>query len=346
MTRGHRSDEQQFDVCLSFAGEDRQFVRAVADHLKAKGVRVFFDEYEEIGLWGKDLYEHLDDVYKNAARYCVIFASRSYAKKLWTSHERRSAQERALKENREYILPARFDKTPIPGLRDTVGYVSLRKHSPQSFAELVRLKVGGHFRKEYLPPVPDILFKMVGAKSKAKQDETFSSAHSFLTTLRRMSAEERKLLYHLVRNACPAELPKNVHINIDLLRRISSFPTTKIRRLLGGLQSLGFSTTVREDDENPPGELGSSEMLVLEWHDLSLLGTADGAGIAHAMIWGATQNYCEEHGLMAWERLDFSQLSSSTAVVDDHAHAPKRRPTNTTVEPTRARPARAVHRER
>lgn len=290
----------------------------MADTLRANGVRVFFDEYEEVGLWGKDLYEHLDDVYKNAARYCVIFASGNYAKKVWTSHERRSAQERALKENREYILPARFDSTPIPGLRETVGYINLRNHSPSSFAEIIRTKIGGHFRKEYLPPVPDKLFKLLGVKSKTKKDTAYGIAHSFLTTLKRMSEEERKLLFHFFRNGCPAELPVNVHINIDLLRRASGFPPNKIRRLLGSLRSLGFTTTVREDKENPVEELGTSEMLVLEWDDLSSLDSLKGTAVASAMVFGATSDYCEVHGQMALERLDFSQLASSTSVVDVH----------------------------
>jgi hypothetical protein len=114
-----------YDVCFSFAGEDRQYVEQVAEYTKNLGIRVFYDFYEEVDLWGKDLYEHLDDVYKNSARYCVLFASRFYAKKLWTNHQRKSAQERAFKENSEYILPAKFDDTPIPGIRDTVGYVDL-----------------------------------------------------------------------------------------------------------------------------------------------------------------------------------------------------------------------------
>ena len=65
----------EYDVCLSFAGEDRIYVRLVADILKSKGVRVFYDEYEQIDMWGKDLYVHLNDIYQNAAKYCVLFAS-------------------------------------------------------------------------------------------------------------------------------------------------------------------------------------------------------------------------------------------------------------------------------
>lgn len=120
MTRARSpTEDYQYDVCLSFAGEDRRYVEQVADELRQAGVRVFYDRYEQVGLWGKDLYAHLNDVYSTAARYCVLFASRHYARKIWTNHEREAAQERAIQEHREYILPARFDDTAIPGLRRT-----------------------------------------------------------------------------------------------------------------------------------------------------------------------------------------------------------------------------------
>ena len=113
----------EYDVCLSFAGEQREYVEQVAAKLKSRGVRVFFDDYAKAALWGKDLYSHLNDIYQHFCRYCILFASKEYADKVWTSHERRSAQARALKDKQEYILPARFDDTPIPGLPDTVHYI-------------------------------------------------------------------------------------------------------------------------------------------------------------------------------------------------------------------------------
>lgn len=319
MKRSKQGEDHEFDVCLSFAGEDRAFVRDVAKELVNRGIRVFYDEYEEVGLWGKDLYEHLDDVYKNAARYCIVFVSRHYARKVWTNHERKSAQDRALKENREYILPARFDNTPVPGLRSTVGYLDLREQTPASFAEKIAKKIGGHFRGGYLPPVPDRLYKMLDTKSKKDKERIYWAALAFLTVLKRMSQDERSLLYHFFREGCPAELPHNVHINADLLRRVSGFAPSKIARLLGGLRSLGFSTTIRKDEETPPEQLGSSEMLVLEWDDLSAGALESGTMVANAMIYGSTLDYCEVHGLMAWDRLDFSQLASTTAVLDNHA---------------------------
>jgi|GEM_PF-4807513 len=119
-------DKYDYDIALSFAGEDRRDVSDLASRLLNAGVRVFYDEYEKANLWGKDLVQHLDDVYRNKARYCAIFVSEHYASKIWTNHELKSALARSIAQNDEYILPIRLDSTELPGLRPTVGYVSLK----------------------------------------------------------------------------------------------------------------------------------------------------------------------------------------------------------------------------
>lgn len=132
----------EHDIALSFAGEDRAYVEMVAEQLKARGISVFYDRYEEADLWGKDLYVHLADVYRNKARYTLMFVSLHYKQKVWSNHERRAAQSRALEESGEYILPARFDDTEIPGLLPTTGFIDLRSHSPMQVALLVCEKIG------------------------------------------------------------------------------------------------------------------------------------------------------------------------------------------------------------
>ncbi len=131
-----------YEVVLSFAGEQRDYVEAVAAMLRDAGVSLFYDKYEEATLWGKELTEHLDTVYRGTARYCVMFVSKGYADKVWTTAERRSALARALEEKQEYILPARFDDTEIPGLRPTIGYVDLRVKSPADVVRLILQKLG------------------------------------------------------------------------------------------------------------------------------------------------------------------------------------------------------------
>ncbi|MGA3209608.1 MAG: TIR domain-containing protein [Syntrophales bacterium] len=131
----------EYQVALSFAGEDRPYVSKVASFLHQRKVRVFYDEYENVSLWGKDLYVHLDEVYRKRARYCVVFLSCHYRKKLWTNHERESAQARAFQEREEYILPVKIDSTEIPGIKPTIGYVS--KLPARELAELIYRKIYG-----------------------------------------------------------------------------------------------------------------------------------------------------------------------------------------------------------
>ena len=130
-----------YDIALSFAGEDRNYVREVACLLKDLEVRVFYDEFEEENLWGKNLYSYLSEIYSRKSRYTIIFCSKFYAEKLWTNHERESAQERAFNENKEYILPAVFDDTKIPGILKTTGYIDLRKVSPSDFCRKILKKL-------------------------------------------------------------------------------------------------------------------------------------------------------------------------------------------------------------
>ena len=133
--------EWQWDVVLSFAGAQRGYVEQVAEALKARGVRCFYDFDEQIELWGKYLAEELPAIYGERAAAAVVFISAEYAAWDWTRLERRAALARAVRERREYVLPARFDNTPLPGLLPDVVTIDLRRYSPAEFADLVAGKL-------------------------------------------------------------------------------------------------------------------------------------------------------------------------------------------------------------
>jgi len=57
----------QYDVALSFAGEDREIVESIARQLVDCDVKVFYDEFVTHELWGKDLFQHLSTVYRDKA---------------------------------------------------------------------------------------------------------------------------------------------------------------------------------------------------------------------------------------------------------------------------------------
>ncbi len=135
--------EKEYDVALSYAGEDRSYVDQVAVQLRELGVDVFYDSFFQTDLWGKDLYQYLNDLYKNRAIFTVVFISANYARKRWAQHELRSAQARAFSENYEYILPARLDSTEMPGLNETTGYLDVSKMSPEDLAQKIKEKLLG-----------------------------------------------------------------------------------------------------------------------------------------------------------------------------------------------------------
>jgi len=130
-----------YEIALSFAGEDRAFVDAVANDLHARGVKVFYDAFEQVDLLGKDLAAHFAAIYKERAHYCAMFISIHYVRKAWPQFERQHAQSRALAEKREYILPIRLDYSEVPGLPTTIGYLDARTKNPKEVAAILFDKV-------------------------------------------------------------------------------------------------------------------------------------------------------------------------------------------------------------
>jgi hypothetical protein len=315
----------KYDVCLSFAGADRPYVKKVAEALQAAGIRTFFDEYEEVDLWGKDLFTHLDDVYSNAARYCILFISRAYKERVWTNHERTSAQARAIEQHAEYILPARFDDTEIPGVGSTTGHIDLKKHTPASFAGLIAKKVGPKVRADYLPPMPDLLFAAMAEQYESVDPVlVFDHATHFLESMGRTDPEERETVMQLLSHGCPTDLPENMHINVDLLSRITGYAKPKCIRLLSNIRSLGFYCSTRRQ-KHDADEIGDDDtIVVLEWHDMTTASDAGGnaTAVAAAMMQTSDFAHCEECSATALRALDFSHLSSATikGVTDAKTH--------------------------
>ena len=131
----------EFDVAISFAGPQRDLAESLANLVRGAGFVPFFDAFYPEQLWGKDLVVFFDNIYRKSARYCVIFISQEYRDRMWTNHERRSAQARALEERgKEYILPIRVDGSELPGLPPTVGYVSISDYSIEQIAGLLVAK--------------------------------------------------------------------------------------------------------------------------------------------------------------------------------------------------------------
>jgi hypothetical protein len=131
----------RWDVVLSFAGAQRDYVGQVGLALQARGLRCVYDADEQVDL-SMYLAEELPAMYGGQAAVMVVFVSAEYAAGNWTRLERRAALDRALRERREDVLAARFDDARLPGLwPGTV--VDVRGWTPQQLAAMIAAKLVG-----------------------------------------------------------------------------------------------------------------------------------------------------------------------------------------------------------
>lgn len=131
-----------YDVALSFAGEDRSYVEKIYMLLKERQIRVFYDNDKRSQLWGEDLPELLDQIYRKDTKFCIVFCSQNYPKKKWTILESKSYKAAQIETGRyDYILPLVMDDTEIPGILKTQGYLDARKLSPEEIVDAFIIKL-------------------------------------------------------------------------------------------------------------------------------------------------------------------------------------------------------------
>lgn len=132
---------------MSFAGEQREYVEQVANILESKGLEVFYDKFQQSQMWGENLIEYFKEIYYSKSKFCIMFISRDYLRKMWPAHERRSANARDLEQFGKYILPVIFEKVDVPGLDKYKGYLDARILGPEEVAKAFLEKLDYEQRK-------------------------------------------------------------------------------------------------------------------------------------------------------------------------------------------------------
>lgn len=141
MTHESSPSAFEYDVALSFAGEDKAIAEKLIQLLATRHISVFRDEYAGPDLPGTDVIDHLVNLYARKARYCVLLVSRHYPLKTWTERERTAARERALRDADEYILPLQLDDVDVPGMTTAKGYRDMRDGAVESVVGLLEEKL-------------------------------------------------------------------------------------------------------------------------------------------------------------------------------------------------------------
>ncbi len=84
----------RYDFALSFAGEDRDVAKELAQRLQDSETEVFYDKNEQHRMLAADVEEYLRPIYQSEARFIVALIGNAYPKKIWTRFESEQFRER------------------------------------------------------------------------------------------------------------------------------------------------------------------------------------------------------------------------------------------------------------
>jgi len=131
------NQKYRFKVGLSFPGENRDFIRDIADILsKSYGQdQIFYDEYHQAELARLDLDINLGDLYRTKCELVIPFFSADYQSKKWCRLEWRYMRDIIFKGERLHaVMPFRLDSTKVDELLGIDGYIDAEKLTPAEVA--------------------------------------------------------------------------------------------------------------------------------------------------------------------------------------------------------------------
>lgn len=134
-----RVEEMRFKVALSFPGEKRDYVAAVAAEVKKRLGRnaVFYDKDFTAQLARPNLDTLLQRIYLNNSDLVVVFLCAEYEDKDWCGLEWRAIRTIIKNKNDRAIMFMRFDKADVGGTFSIDGYVDLEGLLPVEGARMI-----------------------------------------------------------------------------------------------------------------------------------------------------------------------------------------------------------------
>ncbi|HEV2245630.1 MAG TPA: TIR domain-containing protein [Terriglobia bacterium] len=119
-----------FDFAISFAGENRQLAKMIAEQLELLDCSVFYDEFFEANYLGKAWHAKLKEVFAEQSRFIVCLLDSNHLEKIWPTFERELFVPRVTEGA---VIPIYLDATVFPGVPGDLA--GIRFESNADFAE-------------------------------------------------------------------------------------------------------------------------------------------------------------------------------------------------------------------
>jgi hypothetical protein len=129
----------KYDIGISYASEQKEYVKQLADSLDKAGLKYFVDFNEPERLWGTYIPEELRKIYVEESRIILVILSSEYTEKAYTKFESRIACERNLSDDSFLII--KTDDVTLPWLNSTYGFMNSSDHSVDEIANFLKKKL-------------------------------------------------------------------------------------------------------------------------------------------------------------------------------------------------------------
>lgn len=268
---------KRFRVAFSYAGDEREFVSAVAAILADRfgRERILYDEYHQAEFARSDLAIHLPVLYRDQSDLVVVVLSGEYEKE-WRGLEWNAIYALIKQRRMTDVMLCRFGRVETKGLLGLAGYLDLDDMQPGELATLILQRLAlneGEPKSRYTKPADSGGFSPTEARTaphtrparqskprtrRSKPSQPTSKSRRFFICYRRedSSAIVGRIYDRLVRDFGVANIFKdvdNVPFGVDFVEHLDR-EVQKCDVLLaiigphwGELSEKGVS---RLDDEN------------------------------------------------------------------------------------------------
>lgn len=111
--------DYEFDVAISFAGENRDLAKFIVDKLNELDISTFYDKHYEDNYLGGPWATLFRETFNEKSRLVVALLDKHHFEKVWPTFERDCFDNRVTKAE---VIPVRLDDTVFPGIpKDTVS---------------------------------------------------------------------------------------------------------------------------------------------------------------------------------------------------------------------------------
>lgn len=117
----------EYDFAISFAGENRELAREIAQQLGILDAHVFYDEHFEANFLGRAWSAQFERIFGRDSRLVVCLLDNNYRQKIWPSFERECFLPRVPEGD---VVPIFLDDTTFVGIpKDIIGVVFKRSEN-------------------------------------------------------------------------------------------------------------------------------------------------------------------------------------------------------------------------